>query len=190
MSSRTALALVLSLSPVLAGCANDAPDELTAPDARGAEVRASEHARGAVAASASGGANWTLRIEGFPPIDQVLGFRATKFRDGTVRGRIEYQQRFGGETFRFEARVTCMSVYDGNRVKYGGEITGSNVDVEPGTFIWFQGIDRGEGAAASPDESTGSGFGTATENQAFCDSPAPPNPIFIAEVDGEIQVDD
>ncbi|NIR36519.1 MAG: hypothetical protein GWN73_11675 [Actinobacteria bacterium] len=122
----------------------------------------------------------------------MLGFKATKFADGTVRGHINYHQTFLGETLKFSATVTCMSVYDdGTRVKYGGEITRSNDPAFPaGVFIWFQGIDNGEGADAAPDQSTGSGFGTAEENQAFCDSPAPPNPIFVADIDGNIQVDD
>lgn len=82
-----------------------------------------------------------------------------------------------------------MSVYDGNRVKYGGEvILSTDPSVPPGTYMWFQGIDNGEGAGAPTDQSTGSGFGTAAENQAFCDSPDAPNPLFLASVNGNIQV--
>ena len=181
--------LTLSVALGLIGCVRDGTDGPTGPGFQNIDIRASD-AEGAVLASASGGANWALIIEGIPPIDQVLGFSATKFDDGTVRGHIEYQQTFFGETFRFNATVTCMNVYDGNRVKYGGEVIVSNdPTVPPGTFIWFQGIDNGEGAGAPPDQSTGSGFGTEEENQEFCDSPAPPNPIFVADIDGNIQVD-
>ena len=145
-------------------------------------------AAGIAIASASGGANWTLEVFGFT-IPQVLGFRAQKYADGSVTGHIEYHQVFEGERLRFNATVTCMNVYDGNRVKYGGEVLLSNdPTVPPGTFIWFQSIDNGEGAGAPADQSTGSGFGTEEENEAFCDSPAPPNPIFLADVDGDIQV--
>lgn len=170
--------LVLLLS--LFACS---PDEnvLTAPN------RSLEPA-GAVVESASGGANWTLEVFGFV-IPQVLGFQAKKFADGTIRGHINYHQTFEGETFRFSANVACMNVYDGNRVKYGGVVTNTNdVSIPVGTYIWFQGIDNGEGASAPTDQSTGSGFGTEEENEAFCNSPAPPNPIFLAEVNGNIQV--
>lgn len=145
---------------------------------------------GAVVASASGGADWVLEVFGFT-IPQTLGFSARKYADGTVRGHINYHQTFEGETFKFNATVTCMNVYDGNRVKYGGEVIVSNdPTVPPGTFMWFQGIDNGEGADAQPDQSTGSGFGTAVENQAFCDDSAEPNPLFLAGVNGNIQVSD
>jgi hypothetical protein len=83
-----------------------------------------------------------------------------------------------------------MNVYDGNRAKYGGEITVSNdPTVPPGTFIWFQAIDNGEGADSSPDQSTGAGFGTAEETEAFCNSSTLPNPLFLSEVTGNIQVE-
>lgn len=147
---------------------------------------------GGPVASASGGGHWFLVLPdefGLPPIEQVLGFNAQKFADGSVHGRITYQQSFLDFHLRFEAVVTCMNVYDGNRVKYGGLITSSNdPDFPAGGFIWFQGIDNGEGAGAAPDLSTGSGFGDESGNEAFCASPAPPNPTFIAEIDGDIQV--
>jgi hypothetical protein len=144
---------------------------------------------GAVIASASGGADWVLEVFGFT-IPQTLGFKASKFADGSVRGHINYHQTFEGETFRFTATVTCLNVYDGNRAKYGGEIIVSNdPTVPPGTFIWFQAIDNGEGANSPSDQSTGAGFGTAQETEAFCNSPTAPNPLFLAEVNGNIQVD-
>jgi hypothetical protein len=82
-----------------------------------------------------------------------------------------------------------MNVYDGNRVKYGGLITSSNdPDFPAGGYIWFQGLDHGEGAGAPPDQSTGSGFGDAAANEAFCNSANPPNPTFLSAIDGNIQV--
>lgn len=163
-------------------------DDATAPDLKGIQAQAS-HA-GAVVASASGGADWVLEVFGFT-IPQTLGFSATKFTDGSVKGHINYHQTFQGQTLRFNATVTCMNVYDGNRVKYGGEILLSNdPDFPPGGYIWFQAIDNGEGASAPADQSTGSGFGTAVENQAFCDSPEEPDPQFLAGVNGNIRVSD
>lgn len=180
-----------TLCLIAAGChAGDAtapepttPNEFTAVESEATEV-------GAIVASASGGADWVLEVFGFV-IPQTLGFSARKYADGSVRGHINYLQTFEGETLRFNATVTCMSVYDGNRVKYGGEVILSNdPTVPPGTFIWFQGIDNGEGANAPPDQSTGSGFGTEAENEAFCADPAAPNPLFLAGVNGNIQVSD
>lgn len=170
---------------LLSGCSSENAAFPTEPETTG---RALEEAASPIVASASGGVSMTLEVFGFI-IPQVLGFQATKFADGEVRGHINYHQIFEGERFRFNATVTCMNVYDGNRVKFGGEILLSNdPTVPPGTFIWFHSIDNGEGAGASPDLSTGSAFGDEAENEAFCNSPALPNPLFLAEVDGNIRV--
>lgn len=145
-------------------------------------------ANGPAVASASGGGRMVLEVFGFT-IPQVLGFTARRHADGSASGHINYRQTFEGETFHFVATVTCMAVYDGNRVKYGGVLTQSTDPTVPvGDFMWFQSIDNGEGNGSPADLSTGSGFGTQEENQAFCDSPDPPNPIFLAEVIGNIQV--
>lgn len=176
--------LLVAVFGVSVGACED--DEIVSPGRDLLDVRTSNTA---VVASATGGADWVLEVFGFT-IPQTLGFSATKFADGTVRGHINYHQIFLGERLRFNATVTCMSVYGGNRVKYGGEIVLSNdPTIPPGTFIWFQGIDNGEGADSPPDQSTGSGFGTEAENEAFCNSEDPPNPIFLADVNGNIQVE-
>lgn len=170
---------------LLSGCSSENGALPTEPGTNG---RVLDEAASPIVASASGGVSMTLEVFGFI-IPQVLGFQATKFADGDVKGHINYHQIFEGERFRFNATVTCMNVYDGNRVKYGGEVIVSNdPTVPPGTFMWFQSIDNGEGSGAPPDLSTGSGFGTEAENEAFCNSSAPPNPIFLAEVDGNIRV--
>ncbi|MGH7550684.1 MAG: hypothetical protein ACREMD_14310 [Gemmatimonadota bacterium] len=178
--------LGLALGAVLlTACGSENPALPTEP---GTTDRALQEAASPIVASASGGVSMTLEVFGFT-IPQVLGFQATKFADGEVKGHINYHQIFQGERFRFNATVTCMNVYDGNRVKFGGELLLSNdPTVPPGTFIWFQSIDNGEGAGAPADLSTGSAFGTEAENEAFCNSPTPPNPIFLAEVNGNIQV--
>lgn len=164
----------------LTACGDGA--ELAGPDQRTLD------GAGVIVERASGGANWTLEVFGLT-VPQVLGFTARKYADGRVEGHIEYHQVFLGERLKFVADVTCMEIYDGNRVKYGGEVQRSNdPDFPAGVFIWFQGIDNGEGAAAPPDRSTASGFGDQAENEAFCADPAPPNPLFLAEVNGDIQV--
>ena len=147
-------------------------------------------ATGPAVASANGSGRMVLEVFGFT-IPQVLGFNARRHADGSASGHINYRQTFEGETFHFVATVTCMAVYDGNRVKYGGVITRStDPTVAVGDFMWFQSIDNGEGEGSPADLSTGSGFGTEAENEAFCASPELPNPIFLAEVIGNIQVSD
>ena len=143
----------------------------------------------AVVESASGGGRMVLEVFGFT-IPQVLGFSARKHADGSASGHIDYRQTFEGETFHFVATVTCMEIYDVNRVKYGGVLTQSTDPTVPvGDHMWFQSIDNGEGSGSPPDRSTGSGFGTAEENQAFCDSPATPR-FGPWDVTGNLQVSD
>ena len=61
--------------------------------------------------------------------------------------------------------------------------------IAPGTFIWFQSIDNGEGAGAPPDLSTISGFGDEAANEAFCNAATVPNPNFGPHpVSGNIEV--
>jgi hypothetical protein len=182
MIAQRAIPLAVALS--LIAC--DAPTD-THADPAFASV-------GGPAASASGGGHWFLTLPpefGLPPIEQVLGFTARKYADGSVDGQIEYHQNFLDFQLRFKATVTCMNVYDGNRVKYGGLITSSNdPDFPAGGYMWFQEIDNGEGGDVPPDQSTGSGFGDEAANEAFCNSPNPPNPTFLSEIDGDIQVRD
>lgn len=174
---------------LLSACDGDTlPTQPQSVDAEPASAAAGAN----VAASASGGANWTLTVDfgGGPiDIDQVLAFNAQRTTDGQVKGRLVYHQTAFGDTFSFQADVSCIGVYDGNRAKFGGPVTGSNDPTIPvGTYIWFHVIDGGQGGA-SADFSSGAGFGDKAANQAFCDSPALPNPLFLAEVtSGNIKV--
>lgn len=144
----------------------------------------------AVLAAANGGAHWTVPASKFGfEIENKLTFNGRKKADGTVHGRIEYHQSFLGNDIRLNARMTCLEVYDGGtRVKYGGVVTVSNdPDIVPGElFIWFQGIDRGEGAGFPPDQSTIAGAGDEAANEAFCANDAPPVNIF--DIEGNIDV--
>lgn len=179
--------LTLSVAVVLSACSAEGNGPIS-PETGG--LAATGHANGAVLESASGGGRMVLEVFGFT-IPQVLGFHAAKLADGSVSGDINYRQTFEGETFHFVATVTCLNVYDGNRAKYGGQITRSTDPTVPvGDFMWFQSIDNGEGESSPPDRSTGSGFGTEAENEAFCASADLPNPIFLADVIGNIQVHD
>jgi hypothetical protein len=145
-------------------------------------------AQGAVAARASGGMSWIIPESQFGfEIVVVVTFNGRKYENGDVLGRIDYHLTAFGEHFHDSIRMTCLEVYDGGtRVKYGGVVEVSN-NTDPGTqWVWFQGIDNGEGAGAPPDQSTIGGVGTEEENEAFCASPAPPT--FIFDVNGNIQV--
>lgn len=150
---------------------------------------ASVTAMGGVELAASGGLHWTVPAAQFGvEIGNKLTFTAKKSADGTVSGRIDYHQEVDGVVVHLNARVTCLAVYDGNRVKYGGIVEVSNdPTIPPGSlFIWFQGLDNGEGAGAAPDQSTIAGAGDEAANEAFCASPALPR--FLFDVQGNLQV--
>jgi hypothetical protein len=188
--------LAIALSLALAACGTGMPTDGTTGGAAAAPRFAATGAD--VVASASGGVKYTL--DGFDfdgdgvvdPLDQQLNFTAQKRADGTVKGQILYVQKVFGETFRFKGDVSCINVYDGNRVKFGGPITQSNDATVPvGVFMWFHSLDNGEGAGAPPDQTTGFGLGDNAANEAFCNSAALPNPRFLTDVsDGNLQVED
>jgi hypothetical protein len=124
-------------------------------------------------------------------IDNDVEFLARRTAGGEVSGHFRYVQSAGGEDFIFSGTVTCLVVYDtpvlqnfpdipagtGNRAKWGGIIEESNdVTLPAGGYIWFSSIDNHDSGAG--DLSTLSGFGDAAANEAFCNSPNPPNPNF------------
>jgi hypothetical protein len=180
--------VALSCSALLA-CTDSAPTDLEGGSPLWSEVAAA-------VASASGGANWDLG--GFDldgdgvedPIGNVLAFRAVRYADGTVAGEMEYHQSALGDRFLFHGKVTCISVYDGNRAKFGGKITRSDDPTIPvGIFMWFTVVDNGNGNASQPDRSSILGIGDEAANDRFCASPAPPNPRFSADItSGNIHV--
>lgn len=176
--------------PLLAAAASMACEAGSTAPAVPDEARFASAAGPAVAAAADGGAHWTVppSLFGFE-VGNKLTFNGRKMADGTVTGRIDYHQSFLGNDIHLNARLTCLEVYDGGtRVKYGGVVTVSNdPGIVPGElFIWFQGIDNGQGAGAPPDRSTIAGAGDEAANEAFCASDAPPRNIF--DVQGQIAV--
>lgn len=180
---------VLAIAVAAVGC--DADALTSSADGPETDIRASAH--GGTVASAEGGGNWTLEVFGLE-VEQVLTLNARKSSDGRVRGHVDYHQTVDDAKFHLAASITCMSVYDaGTRVKFGGPVALSNAPSVPANgevYMWFQVIDNGRGAASAPDQSTGVGLGSEAENQAFCDSPAEPNPMFLADVtSGNFTVD-
>jgi hypothetical protein len=174
---------------VLAGCADQLPTE----SPTGPELSMNA---GDVVASAAGGASWILGgldLDGdgdADPVGNVLAFNAVRYADGSVDGEIEYHQSGLGERFLFHGKVTCISVYDGNRARFGGPITRSeDPGVPVGRFMWFTVVDNGDGASGAPDRSSIFGLGTNAANEAFCANPALPNPRFSADIEsGNIRV--
>ena len=148
-------------------------------------------AGGGSVVSANGSAHWTIELPnpfGVEVQNRTLSFNARKDEDGTVSGRFEYHQVVEGTAFIFNVDVTCLSVYDGNRAKIGGEIVvSSDPTLPPGTFAWFSVFDTGEGAGAPPDRSSLIGFGTEAANEAFCANPALPR-FGPWDVQGNVQV--
>jgi hypothetical protein len=182
------LASLMTLA--LAGCGIDGPVQPVGDDAAALDVSlaAASHGTNTVAA-ASGGVVYTLLGIDFDgdgvedPIHQRLTFTAQKSSDGTVKGSILYVQEAFGESFRFKSDVSCINVYGGNRVKFGGPVTQSDDATVPvGIFMWFHSIDNGQGAGAAPDQTTGFGLGDNAANEAFCNSAALPNPRFRSDV--------
>lgn len=166
-------------------------DGATAPSApQSASTEATLDVSTHAAADARGGANWTLHVFGLE-VDNVLAFNATRYVDGSVTGQIEYQQTVLGETTRYHGTVTCISVYDGNRAKFGGPITRSDDPLIPvGVYMWFTVVDNGQGASGTPDRSSIFGIGDNQANEEFCASSALPNPLFSTDVtSGNIKVE-
>lgn len=195
--------LLVAAVPVIAaaGCANDAPVSPGGPGAYAAPESTDGRTHGsAVSAVAAQGtyhflvpADFNGGIIGIA-IDNDVSFVARRDGNGGVTGRFRYVQSAGGEDFIFSGTVTCLSVYDTpvlerfedvppmthNRAKWGGLIEESNDPTLPaGGYLWFQSVDNdSEPAGAHTDLSTFGGFGDEAANEAFCASPAVPNPNF------------
>lgn len=146
---------------------------------------------GAVVASATGSAHWTIPLPnpfGVEVGNRTLSFNARRGADGAVTGRFEYHQVVQDTAFIFNVRVTCLRVYDGHRAKIGGVVEVSNdPTLPPGIFAWFQVFDGGEGTGAPSDWSSLVGFGDEAANEAFCNSPNLPR-FGPWEVEGNVQV--
>ncbi|MFN2432105.1 MAG: hypothetical protein ABR599_04685 [Gemmatimonadota bacterium] len=207
--TRRALAVVGSLAVL--GCSSES-ELVTSPSESAAGGREAVQA-GRFVNMASGGFKFTIPADfngGIfgGAVDNRLTFQAKRAADGTVTGSFNYEQTdhgTAGVPYTYKGSVTCFRVYDTpvlerfedippmtqNRAKWGGPIEKTNDPTVPvGTFAWFQSIDNGEGAKSPPDLSTLFGLGDEAANEAFCDSPAVPNPRFgpHAVEQGNIQV--
>ena len=156
-------------------------------------------AGGGHAANASGGYHFVIPFDfngGIfgteTDIQNRVTFNAKRDADGTVSGWFMYEQEADGEVARLGGPVTCFKVHDTpvlermpdipaqtqNRAKWGGRIEVTNDPSLLGRFAWFNSIDNGEGANGYSDISSLVALGTEAANEAFCNSPNPPNPRF------------
>lgn len=196
MSAKNLSGLCAAACLALAAC-DDVPTRPDAQDAVASTDAPLDALSPNVAASARGGGNFILNLGDLDgdgvddPVDNVIGFTAVQYEDGTVGGQMEYKQRVLGESFDFHGPVTCIEVYDdGTRAKFGGPITRSNDPAIPvGVFMWFTAFDNGQGAASSPDRLTILGIGDEAANEAFCASDDLPPEQFVVDLKGNIQID-
>lgn len=149
--------------------------------------------------SATGGYHFTIPADfnggifgTTTPILNRVTFNAKRDADGSVSGWFMYEQEADGEVARLGGPVTCFRVHDTpvlermpgipaqlqNRAKWGGRIEITNDPSLAGRHAWFNSIDNGEGANGYSDISSLVGLGNEAANEAFCDSPNPPNPRF------------
>ena len=148
----------IGLGAMLVAC--NAP--ITSPDANQNLMR-----QGAAAANADlvklTGSGHHVRIVGTNEELTTFSFSAVSHADGSTSG--QYQYNFQANGFAIHGPVTCVT-RSGNQVWVGGivdRVVTDNPAFEglAGLEMWWRSIDNGEGAAASPDMTTGVGFGFA-----------------------------
>ncbi len=175
-------------------------DMVSEPAEQTPEVSGETSSAGGHAANATGGYHFTIPggIFTVGPILNRVTFNAKRDSDGTVNGWFMYEQEADGEATRLGGPVTCFKVYDTpvlpgfpdipaqlqNRAKWGGRIENTNDPSLLGVFAWFNSIDNGEGANGWSDISSLVAVGSETANEAFCNSPNPPNPRFTFPIGG------
>ena len=122
----------------------------------------------------------------------TFSFSAIRHADGSASGQYQYDFRANG--FAIHGPVTCVS-RSGNQVWVGGIVDRVVTDVPDfealqGLEMWWRSIDNGEGSNATPDVTTGVGFGfpgSAITAESWCrDQPI----ALVARVveNGNIQV--
>lgn len=138
------------------------------------------------------GSGHHVRIVGTTEELTTFSFSAISNADGGVSG--QYQYNFQANGFAIHGPVTCVT-RAGNQVWVGGVVDrvvtdNPNFETLKGLEMWWRSIDNGEGAAASPDMTTGVGFGfagsTITAASWCADQPAL-LPLRVVE-NGNIQV--
>ncbi|HKY32324.1 MAG TPA: hypothetical protein VJV23_07310 [Candidatus Polarisedimenticolia bacterium] len=182
-----------------------------APVEESTETSAAAQASGGLQLNATGGYHFTIPVDFnggiFGTTTDILNrvtFSAQRTAEGEVGGWFMYEQEADGQVFRLGGPVTCFKRYDTpvlvrfpgipaqtqNRAKWGGRIEVTNDPSLEGLYAWFNSIDNGEGASGYSDISSLLGLGNEAANEAFCNSPNPPNPNFgpFAIGGGNIQV--
>ena len=125
-----------------------------------------------------------------PAFDNALerySLSAIRHKDGSVTGEFEeFSEQEGGQ--RIHAHVVCFTV-TGNSARLSAQIDQTNVSFGPvGSYVVWSVIDNGEGAKATPDQTTDIFFGgTAAQAEFHCRTGFPLAPYF-SSVRGNLQV--
>lgn len=123
----------------------------------------------------------------------ILNFSAAEHADGTVSGQF-YFRALGTEPVQWlRARVTCLTVLDGNRAWIGGVVEDAFLPALIGAATFFHAVDNGEGAMADPDMITRVSVVVAGGGAelAFCAN-APAIPAGLPPIDvlrGNVNID-
>lgn len=141
----------------------------------------------AIVASASGAAH---RDANDQPV--ILNFSATEHANGAILGQIYFRALATDPDQMLRARVTCLTVLDGNRAWIGGIIEDAFLPALIGRPALVHAIDNGEGAGAEPDMISRVVVAVAAGDElAFCAN-APALPAVMAPIDvlrGNVNID-
>jgi hypothetical protein len=112
----------------------------------------------------------TFQYAGTVPMDFV--FEAVTHADGSASGNFRHTFTFGGYSYDYRGKVTCLSVDTVNgRAWIGGVLTSVQTDdptstQQAGDDAWFRVLDQG---GTAPDRSTAMGFvGAIPSSAAYC----------------------
>jgi hypothetical protein len=164
---------------------------ITSPDAGQQLLRQSAAAANADQIRLTG-AGHHVRVVGTLEELTTFSFSALTHSDGSATG--QYQYNFQANGFAIHGPVTCVT-RSGNQVWVGGivdRVVTDNPAFEglAGLEMWWRSVDNGEGAAASPDMTTGVGFGFAGSTitaASWCANQPALLPLRVVE-NGNIQV--
>jgi hypothetical protein len=123
----------------------------------------------------------------------ILNFSAVNFADGTTQGQFYFRALGTDPDQVVRARVTCMTVMDGNRAWIGGIIEDSHLPALIGRPAFFHAVDNGAGANADSDLITRVAVvaGGVGQEQAVCAN-APVLPAALAPIQvlrGDVNID-
>jgi hypothetical protein len=129
----------------------------------------------------------TIILPAFENASERYSLSAIRHNDGSVTGEFEeFSEQDGGQ--RIHAHVVCFTV-TGNSARLAAQIDQTNVSFGPvGSYVVWSVVDNGEGAKATPDQTTDVFFGgTAAQADFHCLTGFPLAPYF-SSLRGNLQV--